>query len=70
MGGGNQSEGTNNGQDTITWTGTGTANFNYTITGGALNPIAALERTNDHSKRFDYHRALDDRSRPLQTASC
>jgi hypothetical protein len=43
MGGGKQSEGTNNGQDTITWTGAGTANFDYTITGGSLNPIPALQ---------------------------
>jgi hypothetical protein len=43
QGGGNQSEGTNNGQDTITWTGAGTTNFDYTITGGSLNPIAALQ---------------------------
>jgi hypothetical protein len=42
MGGGKQSEGTSNGQDTITWTGTGTSSFKYTITGGSLNPIAAL----------------------------
>ncbi len=43
MGGGKQSEGTSNGQDTITWTGTGTANFDYTITGGSNNPIPALQ---------------------------
>jgi len=43
QGGGNQSEGTNNGQDTITWTGTGTANFDYTMTGGFGNPIPALQ---------------------------
>ncbi|MCI0620940.1 MAG: pilus assembly protein TadG-related protein [Acidobacteria bacterium] len=43
QGGGNQSEGTNNGQDTITWTGTGTADFDYTMTGGSGNPIPALQ---------------------------
>jgi hypothetical protein len=42
MGGGNQSEGTGNGQDTITWTSPGTADFDYTITGGSGNPIPAL----------------------------
>jgi hypothetical protein len=42
QGGGNQSEGTNNGQDTISWTGTGTTNFRYTMTGGSNNPNTAL----------------------------
>jgi hypothetical protein len=50
MDGGKQSEGTNNGQNTITWTGAGTANFDYTLTGGSLNPIAALRgQTITHS---------------------
>jgi Putative Flp pilus-assembly TadE/G-like len=40
--GGNQSEGTNNGQDTISWTGAGGPNFKYAITGGSNNPIPAL----------------------------
>jgi len=42
MGGGKQSEGTNQGQDTIAVTGATTSAFDYTITGGSLNPISAL----------------------------
>ena len=44
QGGGNQSEGTNNGQDTIgNLTGQTTRAFDYTITGGSGNPISALQ---------------------------
>src|SRR5262249_16229689 len=43
MGGGQQSEGINNGQDIISWTGAGTTSFRYTMTGGSLNPIPALQ---------------------------
>ncbi|PYV84765.1 MAG: hypothetical protein DMG05_23980 [Acidobacteria bacterium] len=40
-GGGNQSEGTNNGQDTISVVGTGPG-FSFTISGGSNNPNPAL----------------------------
>ena len=40
---GNQSEGTDSGQDTITWQNGGTPSFDYTITGGSLNPISGLQ---------------------------
>ena len=66
MGGGKQSEGTVTVRTRSLGLAQAQRDFDYTITGGSLNPIAALQGQTITQSEFDHHRPLDYRCSPFK----